>query len=117
MSLALKMYEIMCNVDKVIKDLNVNFNKVSYKGISHDQVTEIIRKQLIDQKVISIVKIKNHSQDGNRTEVDIDVEFRDVENPDDVIIVPGFGYGIDTQDKGPGKEEKYSNMQKDRGIK
>lgn len=107
MSLNEKMFRIMTNVDKVIKDLDVKFKEVKYKGISHDQVTEIIRKQLILERILSIVHVKNHIQDGNRTEVDIEIEFRDVDS-EDVIIVPGFGYGIDTQDKGPGKAISYA---------
>lgn len=108
MKLEEKMFNVMTNVDKVIKDLDVKFKEVKYKGISHDQVTEMIRAQLIKERILSIVRITNHFQDGNRTEVDVEVEFRDVDDPGQSIIVPGFGYGIDTQDKGPGKAISYA---------
>lgn len=108
MTIEEKMFNVMANVDKIIKDMDISFNKASYKGISHDQVTEIIRAQLIKQRLLSIVRVTNHIQDGNRTEVDIEVEFRDIDEPDKSIIVPGFGYGIDTQDKGPGKAISYA---------
>lgn len=103
-----KMFNVMTDVDKIIKDLDVKFKEVKYKGISHDQVTEMIRKQLLKQKLLSIVRIISHTQDGNRTEVDIEVEFVDIEAPDSSIKVRGFGYGIDTQDKGPGKAISYA---------
>jgi hypothetical protein len=99
----------MIIVNKIIKDMDINFGSIkNYKEIRHDQVTEMIRKQLIAQRLLSVVRVIDHNQDGNRAEVDVEVEFIDVDNPESSMKVRGFGYGIDTQDKGPGKAISYA---------
>ncbi len=47
-------------------------------------------------------------QVGNRTQVLLKVRFANIDNPADFIDVPGLGYGVDDQDKGPGKATSYA---------
>jgi hypothetical protein len=48
------------------------------------------------------------SQVGNRTEMQMYVRFVNVDDRDDSIAVATAGYGIDDQDKGPGKAISYA---------
>jgi hypothetical protein len=48
------------------------------------------------------------TQDGNRTEMKVDIRFQNIDDKDDYILVPACGYGIDNQDKGPGKAISYA---------
>jgi len=71
-------------------------------------VTAKIRPALLKHGIMPVVSVKNHLQDGNRTEATILVRFVNVEMPSDFIEVESFGYGIDPQDKGPGKAITYA---------
>jgi hypothetical protein len=50
----------------------------------------------------------DYVQDGNRTQVSLVVRFVNVDQPSDFVDVPCLGFGIDTQDKGPGKAVSYA---------
>jgi hypothetical protein len=47
------------------------------------------------------------SQDGNRTVAVFTVRFENIDDRTDYIDVETFGYGVDPQDKGPGKAMSY----------
>jgi hypothetical protein len=47
------------------------------------------------------------AQNGNRTEAVFSVRFENIDNRADYIDVETFGYGVDPQDKGPGKAMSY----------
>lgn len=79
-----------------------------YRFVSHDAVTAKIRPALIKNRVLAIPRTVSHAQDGNRTEATVEVDFINVDKPEDRITVPMFGYGIDPQDKGPGKAISYA---------
>lgn len=79
-----------------------------YRFVSHDAVTAKVRGALVDHGILTLPTVTRHSQDGNRTEVDITVAFVNVDDPADRIEVQAFGYGIDPQDKGPGKAISYA---------
>ena len=46
--------------------------------------------------------------DGNRVELKLDIRFVNIDEPADYTDVPSFGFGIDSQDKGPGKAMSYA---------
>lgn len=79
-----------------------------YTFVSHDAVTAAIRPHLLEHGIVVIPSVTNHTQDGNRTEVDILVSFVNVDAPDDKVEIQFFGYGVDQQDKGPGKAFSYA---------
>lgn len=79
-----------------------------YTFVSHDAVTRVTREALMKHGVIYHPANMKASQDGNRTEVSLDLIFVNIDKPEDQIIVPSFGYGIDQQDKGPGKAMSYA---------
>lgn len=79
-----------------------------YRFVSHDAVAAKVRPALIANGIVPTVSVKHHSQDGNMTTAVLTVRFVNVDNPADFVEVDSFGYGIDPQDKGPGKAVSYA---------
>lgn len=79
-----------------------------YTFVSHDAVTAAISAAMIKHGLISIPNVKQFKQDGNRTVAEVDITFVNIDEPEEKITISGFGYGIDTQDKGPGKAISYA---------
>jgi hypothetical protein len=81
---------------------------MNYSIVSHDKVTAAVRPILVKHGIVYYPAALNVAQDGNRTQVQMSVKFCNVDNPDDFIHVESLGYGIDAQDKGPGKAISYA---------
>lgn len=98
---------VMAEVDYIQKDQN---KKVAnqYKFVSHDQVTSILHPQFVKHGIAVLPTIKERKQDGNRTEILLEVKFVNIDNPTDYFVVDSLGYGIDPADKGPGKACSYA---------
>lgn len=79
-----------------------------YKFISHDKVTGALHPAFVTHGILCISNPVTFRQDGNRTEMEVLVSYINVDNPDDKIEVKSWGYGIDGQDKGPGKAISYA---------
>lgn len=101
-----RMHAVMKSIAYVQKgDKTVNGQ---YRFVTHDAVTAKVRGALIEHGILSLVTVERHTQDGNRTEADVRVEFVNVDDPTDRVTIHSFGYGIDPQDKGPGKAVSYA---------
>src|SRR6185369_12739279 len=79
-----------------------------YSIVSHDAVTAKVRPVLVKHGVLYYPMALAFEQVGNRTQCAMTVRFVSIDDPDDRIDVPSFGYGIDDQDKGPGKAMSYA---------
>jgi len=79
-----------------------------YKFVGHDAVTALVRAAMLKHRILSVVDVVSHTQDGNRTEVDVRVTYINIDSPTDRFAVNSLGYGIDPQDKGPGKAMSYA---------
>lgn len=79
-----------------------------YTIVSHDAVTALVRPALIQQGIVYYPVEMSAEQVGNRTQVLLKVRFANIDEPADFIDVPGLGYGVDDQDKGPGKAISYA---------
>ena len=86
--------------DKLVND--------QYSFVSHDAVSAAIHPLLVKHGIVAVPRVISWAQDGNRTSVDLEVDFVNIDTPEDGITVPVFGYGIDKQDKGPGKAISYA---------
>lgn len=95
----------MGEVDYIQKDKKAGMR---YSIVSHDVVTAKVRPFLLKHGIVYPVSIKEHWQDGNMTGVLAEVSFVNVDDPQDRVIVNAMGYGIDDQDKGPGKAVSYA---------
>ncbi len=78
-----------------------------FKIVSHDKVTALVRPHLVEQGVLYYPINMVTAIDGNRVEAVFDVRFENIDDRSDFIDVATFGFGIDPQDKGPGKAISY----------
>lgn len=81
---------------------------MQYTIVSHDKVTAKVRPALLNAGIVYYPTRCEHTHNGNRAECSMTVRFVNVDKPDDFFDVPTFGYGIDGQDKGPGKAMSYA---------
>ena len=82
--------------------------EVTYKFITHDQVTKALHMPCVKNGIIALTTIEEFVQEGNRTRVKVKVSFINADNPKDFVEVISYGYGIDQQDKGIGKAVSYA---------
>jgi hypothetical protein len=80
---------------------------MQYSYVSHDAVTAKVRPILQGHGVVYYPRDLHVSQNGNRTEAVFIVRFENIDDRSDFIDVATFGYGVDNQDKGPGKAISY----------
>ncbi len=104
LNIAQRINAAMLEVDYVQKEKKQGMN---YSIVSHDAVTAKVRPILQAHGVVYYPRNMVVQQNGNRTEAMFDVRFENVDDRTDHIDVATFGYGVDPQDKGPGKAMSY----------
>lgn len=95
----------MGEVDYIQKEKKQGMN---YTIVSHDAVTAKVRPVLLKHGIVYYPVRCEHKHEGNRAECSMSVRFVNIDETTDFFDVPTFGYGIDTQDKGPGKAMSYA---------
>lgn len=100
-----RLHAVMKEVDYIQKEQKKGMN---YTIVSHDAVTAKVRPALVQHGVVYYPVKIDRTQDGNRTQMDVIVRFVNIDQPTDFIDVACCGYGIDPQDKGPGKATSYA---------
>ena len=80
---------------------------MKYSIVSHDAVTAKVRPVLQKHGVVYYPRDMHVEQVGNRTQAVFIVRFENIDDRADYIDVATFGYGVDPQDKGPGKAMSY----------
>lgn len=81
---------------------------IEYPYVTHDDVTEHVRAALNIFRINTLPTVVKWSNNGNRVEVDVNVEFINIDKPEDRAAVVSTGFGADTSDKGPGKAISYA---------
>lgn len=104
MNIAQRINAAMAEVDYIQKQKKPGMN---YTIVSHDAVTAKVRPILQAHGIVYYPRDMVVSQNGNRTEAVFHVRFENVDDRSDYIDVATFGYGVDSQDKGPGKAMSY----------
>jgi hypothetical protein len=104
MNIAQRINAAMAEVDYIQKEKKQGMN---YTIVSHDAVTAKVRPILQGHGVVYYPRDLVVRQDGNRTEAMFNVRFENIDDRTDFIDVATFGYGVDSQDKGPGKAISY----------
>jgi hypothetical protein len=102
-----RLHAVMQDVSYVQKSHEIKMSGGGYKVVTHDAVTAAVRPALVKHGVVYYPQNLKYEQNGNRTELSLDLRFVNIDHPDDWIDVPTFGYGICSQDKGPGKSLSY----------
>ena len=81
---------------------------MQYSTVSHDAVTAKVRPALLKNGIVYYPVRCEHTHNGNRAECEMTIRFVNIDEPNDFFDVPTFGYGVDNQDKGPGKAMSYA---------
>lgn len=100
-----RLAEAMAKVTYIQKEKKQGMR---YSIVSHDSVTAKVRPALLEAGVIYYPIRCDTAQTGNRTEARMVIRFVNIDEPSDSIDVETFGYGLDDQDKGPGKAMSYA---------
>lgn len=100
-----RLAAVMQDVTYIQKERKAGMN---YTIVSHDAVTAKVRPALLAQGIVYYPVRCDYSHNGNRAECAMTVRFVNIDDPADFFDVPTFGYGIDPQDKGPGKAMSYA---------
>jgi len=103
-----RLLAIMADLDYVQRDRVAPKEIGGFSFVSHDAVTSAVRAVCIKHGVLPWPTIIDHQRDGNQTTLIVDTTFANVDRPEDVKIIRSVGYGIDKQDKGPGKAYSYA---------
>ena len=115
-----RMHAVMQEVSYVQKDKKPIDGK--YRAVKHDDVIAKLRPALVKHGIVVTVNIVSHgiasSWDAEgyqgklthftMTSTDLQVTLYNVDDKADSLTVQAFGYGIDNQDKGPGKAVSYA---------
>lgn len=121
-----RLHAVMKAIDYVQKeDKKVNNQ---YTFVSHDAVTAKCRKEFVEHGILSIPSVINHEAvvgttkkkvyiDKKETYIDeeitktiltVNVDFVNIDKPEEKISTISMGYGLDNQDKGVGKAYSYA---------
>jgi hypothetical protein len=100
-----RLNAVMKEVTYIQKEKKPNMR---YSIVSHDVVTAKVRPAMVNHGVIYYPVDFQMTQVGNRTQLTCRVVFASIDDPNDRIIVDSAGFGIDDQDKGPGKAISYA---------
>lgn len=100
-----RLAAVMAEVSYIQKERKSGMN---YTIVSHDAVTAKVRPALLKHGIVYYPVRCEHQHNGNRAECAMTVRFVNIDEPADHFDVPTFGYGIDPQDKGPGKAISYA---------
>lgn len=106
MNIAQRINAAMAEVDYVQKQKPKD-QGMKYTYVSHDAVTAKVRPILQGHGVVYYPRDLTVTQSGNRTEAVFNVRFENMDDRSDFIDVATLGYGVDNQDKGPGKAISY----------
>lgn len=115
MNLYQKINEIRKAVDYIQKDKSVSTGGGSYKAVTHDAVTAILRSHLITHGIVCIPNlITSHcdpKEDGSkqyRYVATYSFEFVNAEKPDEKLTIIIESHAMDNADKAPGKAISYA---------
>lgn len=110
-----KINEIRKQVDYIQKDKSVSTGGGSYKAVTHDQVTAILRKHMNDQGLICIPNlVKSFANDrvGDAKQFRYDAtysfEFVNADAPEEKVVITIEAHAMDNADKAPGKALSYA---------
>jgi hypothetical protein len=79
-----------------------------YSIVSHDDVTAKVRPALLKQGIVYFPMTILVDRDGNLTQMHLTTRFVNIDDPTQTFDVQTLGYGVDNQDKGPGKAMSYA---------
>jgi len=103
-----RLNAVMSDVNYIKKDKKIEIGKGSYSVTGHDAVTKLIHPLLVEHGINLIPSVVEMSQEGNRTRVLMHFKWVNIDDPKDFFSNNIATYGVDNQDKGPGKAISYA---------
>jgi len=110
-----KINNVRKEVDYIQKDKAVSTGGGSYQAVTHDAVTALLRKHLIEQGIICIPNfissISNPKEEGAkqfRYSAIYCFDFINAETPTERITITIEAHAMDNADKAPGKAISYA---------
>lgn len=110
-----RINEVRKSIGYVQKDKSVSTGGGSYKAVTHDAVTGMIRDALIKQGVVivpSVISCVFHQKEPDAKqrlyEATYDIEFVNIDDPTDRIVSKQSAHALDNGDKAPGKAQSYA---------
>lgn len=105
---------VMKDISYVKKGGTNAFQK--YLFTKHDDVTRLVRVPFMDHGIVALPTVVEHTHSEKQekngvamlTELVIDIDFVNIDKPEDRFTIRGIGYGIDKNDLGPGKALSYA---------
>lgn len=83
-------------------------NGMKFDYVTHDDIASEAKRILAKNGILFFPSVDEFSQDGNRTIVKVSAALINADKPEETFNTVGFGYGVDQQDKGPGKAYSYA---------
>ena len=121
-----KLLKITSEMKNVNKNLEVGVGKNSYKAVGEADVLKAVKeleekyriysypksRKIVDREILETKKMYDgRTIEGNQIFMRIETiyKFINIDKPEESIEITTYGYGVDTQDKAPGKAMTYGD--------
>lgn len=115
LTLLQRINEVRKAIDYIQKDKSVSTGGGSYRAVTHDTVTAMVRPAMVEHGIVcwpSLVESQSiPKEEGSkqfRYEATYDFTFANVEQADDFIVIRIQAHAMDNADKAPGKALSYA---------
>ncbi len=115
MNIYQRINEVRKAIGYVQKDKAVSTGGGSYKAVTHDAVTGMVRAALIEHGVVivpsvvsSVFNAKEPEAKQRLYEATFQIEFVNMDDPADRIVTHQTAHALDNGDKAPGKAMSYA---------
>lgn len=115
MNLYQRINEVRKSIAYVQKDKSVSTGGGSYKAVTHDQVTAMVREHMVKHGIVSYpILVESNSvakEDGAkqfRYEATYDIVFINIDDPSDKLCIRIQAHAMDNADKACGKALSYA---------
>ena len=103
------LYKKLLIITHKLKSIKQDRTKgVPYKITSWNAVHDTIKGELLNNKLLIIPHVIEHSREGNLTIVKVCADIIDTDTNEQIRVGDYIGYGVDTSDKGCGKATTYA---------
>lgn len=116
-----RINEVRKSIEYIQKDKNVSTGSSgSYKAVSHDQVTGMVRDHMVKQGIVSypvlveslmnppLMNVDGTQAKQMRYEATYDFFFVNIDKPEDKLTIRIQAHAMDNADKAPGKALSYA---------
>lgn len=110
-----RINEVRKSIDYIKKDKDVSTGGGSYKAVTHDQVTALVRDHMVKHGIVSypiLVESKSCQKEEGakqfRYEATYDFVFVNIDDASDKICIRIQAHAMDNADKAPGKALSYA---------